>query len=78
MFTLIENDHLGDWSFEKDCCLATTLPGRSMTGTLASRSKGPTRTLDTARRILLDDAEDEVEECGVGDSINTDGEGRGT
>ena len=49
-----------------------TLAGRSITGTLATRSKGSTRTLDPARLILLDDAE--MEEGGVGDSINTDGE----
>ena len=51
----------------------TTLKGRSLTGSLATRSKGLTRNLGPARLILLDDADDEIKEFRVGDSINTDG-----
>ena len=52
----------------------TTLNGRSLTGSLATRSKELTRNFGPARLILLDDADDEIKEFGVGDSINTDGE----
>ena len=46
-----------------------TLEGRSKTGTLATRRKGSTRLSDLARLILVDGADDELEEGGVGDSV---------
>ena len=52
----------------------TTLVGRGITGPLATRSKGSTRKFGLPRQILLDDADDEVEEGGVGHSINIEGE----
>ena len=39
-----------------------------------TRSKGSTRNFGPAQLILLDDIDDELNEFGVGDSINTDGE----
>ena len=51
----------------------TTLVRRGITGPLATRSKGSTRKFGLPRLILLDDADDEVEEGGVGDSINVGG-----
>ena len=65
---------LKDSSTEESLRGDTTLAGRSITGTLATRSKGSTRKLDPAQLTLSDDADDEMEEGGVVDSINTDGE----
>ena len=45
------------------------LKGRSKTGTLATRRKASTRLSDLARLILVDGADDELEEGGVGDSV---------
>ena len=47
----------------------TALEGRSKTATLATRRKGSTRVSDLARLILVDGADDELEEVGVGDSV---------
>ena len=47
----------------------TALEGRRKTGTLATRRKGSTRLLDLARLILVDGADDELEEGGAGDSV---------
>ena len=46
------------------------LDGRSKTGTLATRRKGSTRLSDLARLILVDGADDELEE---GDSVENVG-----
>ena len=65
---------LKDSSTEESLRGDTTLAGRSITGTLATRSKGSTGKLDPARLILSDDADDEKEEGGGVHSINKDGE----
>ena len=46
-----------------------TLEGRSKTETLATQRKGSTWLSDLARLILVDGADDELEEGGVGDSV---------
>ena len=45
-----------------------------MFNNVLTRSKGSTRNFGPAQLILLDDIDDELNEFGVGDSINTDGE----
>ena len=69
MFGLLRLLTFGDPSTGKGLRGDSDLEGRSKTGTLATRRKGSTRPSDLARLILVDGADDELEEGGVGDSI---------
>ena len=60
---------VGDPSTGKVLRGDTALEGRGKTGTLATRHKGSTRLSDLAQLILVDGADDELEEGGVGDSV---------
>ena len=64
-----------DFSTEESLRGDTALNGRSLTGSLAARSKGSTRKFGPAPLILLDDADDEIKEGGVAD-VNQHRRGR--